>query len=87
VNKARLFRGVVKKGAVFGIILAIYSTPAVSAQVLMSGGTYAQNFDALSNTGTANTWADNVTLPGWYASRSVAPNNVTTYSAGTAGVE
>jgi endonuclease/exonuclease/phosphatase family metal-dependent hydrolase len=83
VKKTRWFRGDVKKGVVFGIILAIYSTQAVSAQVLMSGGTYAQNFDALSNTGTANTWTDNVTLSGWYASKSAAPNNVTTYRAGT----
>lgn len=47
----------------------------------MSAGTYAQNFDSLANTGTANTWADNSTLPGWYASKSVAPNAITTYRA------
>ena len=49
----------------------------------MSGGTYAQNFDSLANTGTANTWVDNVTLPGWYASKSLGGNAVTAYRAGT----
>lgn len=49
----------------------------------MSGGTYSQNFDSLANSGTGNTWTENVTLPGWYASKSVAPNGVTSYNAGT----
>ena len=35
---------------------------------------YTQNFDALSNTGTANPWTDNSTIAGWYA-------NLTTYRA------
>lgn len=47
----------------------------------MSGGTYAQNFDSLATNGTANSWADNSTLPGWYASKSVAPNAIATYRA------
>jgi hypothetical protein len=86
VKKTLLFWGVVNEGAIFGIILAIISTQAVSAQVLMSGGTYAQSFDALANTGTANAWADNVTLPGWYAATnltSVKSGTVTLYNAGT----
>jgi hypothetical protein len=51
-----------------------------SAQVLFSAGPYNQNFDSLANSGTANTWTDNSTLPGWYASKTVA-GAVTTYRA------
>jgi hypothetical protein len=63
VKKSRLYWGFQKRGVVLGIILAIISTPPVSAQVLMGGGTYAQNFDALANGGTANAWTDKVALP------------------------
>ena len=55
---------------------------SLSGQIALSGGAYSQNFDSLAGSGTAP-WMDNVTLPGWYASRSVAPNSVTNYSAGT----
>lgn len=47
----------------------------------MSSGTYSQNFDSLANSGTANTWMDNSTLIGWYASKSISPNSVTAYRA------
>lgn len=47
----------------------------------MSGGTYSQNFDSLANSGSANTWADNSTLPGWYASKTLGGTSVTTYRA------
>lgn len=43
---------------------------------------YSQNFDSLANSGSL-AWTDNFTLPGWYISKSVAPNNVTGYSTGT----
>jgi endonuclease/exonuclease/phosphatase family metal-dependent hydrolase len=49
----------------------------------MSGGIYSQNFDSLAGSGPAIGWTNNITLPGWYASRSVAPNDVTNYNAGT----
>jgi hypothetical protein len=48
----------------------------------MSSGTYVQNFDSLSNSGSPS-WTDNATLAGWYISKSVAPNNVTSYTPGT----
>ncbi len=51
------------------------------AQVLMSGGRYSQNFDSLGTNGSPS-WTDNGKLPGWYVSKSVAPNNVTNYTAG-----
>src|SRR4051812_38927283 len=55
----------------------------VDAQVLMSAGTYTQNFDTLANTGTANTWTDNSTLTGWYASKSGTGGSSTAYQAST----
>ena len=58
----------------------IFSAFRAEAQILMSGGTYAQNFDSLAGSGTANGWTNNVTLPGWYASKSAA--DAASYSAG-----
>jgi hypothetical protein len=57
---------------------------SASAQILVSAGSpYAQNFDSLASTGTANAWTDNSTLPGWYASQSIGGPTVATYRAGT----
>ena len=78
---------------ILGLSLAIaglaLSSGRAFAQVLMStqplganGYTYSQNFDSLANTGTANTWTDNSTLPGWYSSRSKSPFVNATYRAG-----
>lgn len=49
-----------------------------AAQILLSSGGYTQNFDTLAVSGTANAWADNSTLPGWYAAR-VSGGAITTY--------
>ncbi len=49
------------------------TTYVAQSQVLLSGGlTYSQNFDSLASSSTTTTvpWADNTTLPGWYASRA-----------------
>jgi hypothetical protein len=62
-------------------LLLLSANPA-SAQIALSAGTYSQDFDSLASSATAS-WTDNITLPGWYASRSVAPNSVTAYSTGT----
>jgi hypothetical protein len=53
------------------------------SQVLFSAGTYSQNFDTLATSGTANTWTDNQTLIGWYASKTNngTPSTVSTYRA------
>lgn len=51
-----------------------------AAQILMSGGNYSQNFNALATSGSSNPWTNNVTLPGWYAVLGAA--DATTYSAG-----
>jgi hypothetical protein len=50
-----------------GLVLA---APAPAQVVLTGGGTYTQNFDSLPSTGTAVPWAQNSTLPGWYAVRT-----------------
>jgi len=57
--------------------LEVAAPPAIS----LSAGPHTQHFDALATNGGANSWRDNVTLPGWYAARSVAPMNITTYRA------
>lgn len=60
----------------------------VSPGILLST-TYAQDFNSLANTGTALTWTDNLTIPGWYSTRVVyntsngASNAGALYSFGT----
>jgi endonuclease/exonuclease/phosphatase family metal-dependent hydrolase len=64
-------------------IATIFLASSVTGQIPMSSGTYSQNFDSLASNGTGIGWTNNVTLPGWYASKSVAPNEVTSYNSGT----
>ncbi len=54
---------------------------AVSGQISITAVNvpYTQDFDTLANTGTGNTWTDNVTLVGWYSNR-------TAYNAGTGSI-
>jgi len=52
---------------------------AAQAQVLLSGGTYTQDFNSLASSGASGTWSDNTTLLGWYASKAL------TVSSGTYG--
>ncbi len=63
--------------------LAGFSTLPACSQIAISAGIYSQSFDSLAGSGTANPWTDNTTLPGWYASKSVAPPAITAYRAGT----
>jgi endonuclease/exonuclease/phosphatase family metal-dependent hydrolase len=63
------------------VAAGFFPVGTASAQILMSGGTYAQNFDSLASSGTANGWTNNLTLPGWYASKASADS--TTFSAGS----
>src|SRR5689334_1473781 len=64
-------------------VCAIALSMFVRAGALTNGGSITalnapltENFDSLAQTGTGIAWADNVTLPGWYSSR-------TTYNTGT----
>ncbi len=43
--------------------------------------TISQNFDTLATTGTANAWADDTTLPGWYSQFTAVTTNPTVYRA------
>lgn len=65
-----------------GLVAGIFLTHTASAQILMSGGTnYSQNFNALAETNAW--WTNNVTLPGWYASKSAADSTNTLAGTGT----
>ncbi len=57
----------------FLIVLSVFAAMAARAQISYTGGVYSQNFDTLPGTtnNTLNTaWTDNVTLAGWYASKT-----------------
>jgi hypothetical protein len=62
---------------VTGTLLSCIDT---RAQIAFSAGLYRQSFDSLAGSGTANTWTENSTLPGWYAAQS-AGSGVTAYRA------
>jgi hypothetical protein len=54
-------------------------------------GTYTQNFNSLASSGSSIPWTDNVTIPGWYSSRTIyntgtgSSNGGALYSFGTSG--
>ena len=55
-----------------------------SSTITFGGGTYKQDFNTLATTGTANTWENNSTIPGWFLFRQPAPGTaITAYAAGT----
>lgn len=62
------------------LVANLWSARLASAQILMSGGTYGQNFNSLAGSGTVN-WTNNLTLPGWYAAKGNADG--TTYIGGS----
>ena len=64
------------------LLLALLLFPVTFyAQVAMNGsGSYTQNFDALLNTGSVNSWVENSTIPNWYSQRTTAS---TSYAAST----
>lgn len=57
-------------------ILVGAASLAAQAQILLSSGTgYQQDFNSLAAPPKTNaTWADNKTLPGWYAARELGTN-------------
>ena len=68
------------------LFVAFINTAAIGAVSYTTyGATVSQNFDSLATTGTANTWANDVTLTGWHLFRQPAgtPVALTTYSTGT----
>lgn len=67
----------------FALLALLVAAVPAPAQVSLStlGVAYTQNFDTLATSGTANPWADNTTLVGWYSQFSAVPANPTTYRA------
>jgi endonuclease/exonuclease/phosphatase family metal-dependent hydrolase len=70
----------------FICLATVFAAVPAFAQILMSGGTYSQNFDSLAGSGTVN-WTNNLTLPGWYAAKGSAdaPTYVAGSGTGTSG--
>jgi hypothetical protein len=66
---------------------SLIALPASAAvQVVSNGFGYSQNFDSLATTGTANAWANDVTLTGWHLFRQPAPGTaISAYGADTGG--
>ena len=57
--------------AIVALLLSATSQTAYSRPAAISlGTTYTQNFDSLSNSGTANPWVNDSTLIGWYAAQA-----------------
>jgi hypothetical protein len=66
--------------------LALLLAGNAQAQLNISdytGTPYTQNFDTLANSGTANAWIENSTLPGWYANQTKTPFVVANLRAST----
>jgi uncharacterized protein len=72
---------------VLGAAKAPFSRTAASPMLsLMTiGSPITQNFNTLATSGTSNAWADDSTLPGWYAQFTATPTNPTTYRADSGG--
>jgi len=68
-------------GVCLGAVLFIDSAPGQVSISSLPSGSYNQNFDSLVNTGTANAWMDNATLPGWYAATNITSGVALTYAA------
>jgi endonuclease/exonuclease/phosphatase family metal-dependent hydrolase len=86
-----------KKSFLINISSVLLVARPVAAQIALSDGTYAQNFDSLAASGASIGWTNNVTLPGWYASKgnleavsyiasTGSAANGSFYSFGAAGV-
>jgi hypothetical protein len=56
-----------------------------SVNIVSLGVPITQNFDTLATSGTANTWTDDSTLPGWYAQFTTPTTSPTTYRADAGG--
>lgn len=73
------------KNFLSGVFAATLLVSQAAAQILMSGGTYTQNFNTLASSGAGNPWTDNSTLSGWYAAKGSATATAYAASSGTSG--
>src|ERR1051326_516975 len=74
------FNRALPRSALLG--LAIFLAHSSTAQILMSGGDYSQDFNSLETSGNDVRWTNNITLFGWYTSSRAEPSEITTYDAG-----
>lgn len=70
-----------KNGSLLAIVTVAGLAMGANAAISYTGTTYTENFDSLLNTGTANPWAQDSTLPGWVARRSAGGPDVATFRA------
>jgi hypothetical protein len=70
-----------KKHAMLAIVTVAGLAMGANAAISYTGTTYTQNFDSLLNTGTANAWAQDSTVPGWVARRAAGGPDYATYRA------
>ena len=63
-----------------GIAGLAFLMPQSHAQVLLSAGPYLQDFNTLPAAAGNNVWANNVTLPGWYAASQSSVASQTGYT-------
>ncbi|GAA4747664.1 lamin tail domain-containing protein [Flavisolibacter ginsenosidimutans] len=59
-------------------LLFVFQFSRSQVVINSTGSAYTQNFNSLAQTGTANAWADNSTITGWYSTQ-------TTYRAESGG--
>ncbi|MEO8196492.1 MAG: ExeM/NucH family extracellular endonuclease [Thermoanaerobaculia bacterium] len=78
-----------KLSARAAIVLSLASLVPLATQAQVSlttlGTPYTQDFNALATSGTANPWADNTTIAGWYSQFTAVATNPTTYRADAGG--
>jgi Secretion system C-terminal sorting domain len=73
------------------LILGLFFMANAQVSITDASFTYLQDFNGLSNTGASNTWTNNSTIAGWYASLSSygaddgGSNSGNLYSYGTDG--
>lgn len=71
--------------AVLSLAATVLSSQA-AVSLTSAGSPYSQNFDSLAASGTAITWANDSTLPGWSLFRQPGPGTaITAYNAGNGG--
>jgi hypothetical protein len=62
-------------------MICFIGSPIAYAQIeMVQTGSHFQDFNSLSATGSANTWVDNQTIPGWYWGTSVPAEPLTYFS-------
>ncbi|WP_354443318.1 ExeM/NucH family extracellular endonuclease [Ottowia thiooxydans] len=80
-TRATIFELVPRAAGALALTALLGMTAAAQAGPVAFTGSYSQNFDALSATGTANAWSQGTTIEGWYL-YSTALDAIATYRAG-----